>query len=108
MVPAGHREYKRREFCNDIPCFVQVELNKHQSGSEKYEKIRSICSEACQFTAQDFEDWLKRNRFSMFKDAQKVEFENVQESKDGKTTYGFHHWMMQNNIELAKEVGQRK
>ena len=65
MVPEGHREYKKREFCNDIPCFVQVELNKHQAGSEKYENVRKICSSACQFIADDFGDWLNQKSFKI-------------------------------------------
>jgi len=50
--------YKRREFCNDILCPVQVELNKLESGSENYEKVRRNCKTACRFTTYEFHHWL--------------------------------------------------
>ncbi len=103
MQPAGYREYKKREFCNDVPCFVQVELNKHAANSENYETVRKICSSACQFKADDFENWLGKHGFSMFRNGEKVGFESVKENKQGKTTWEFHHWMTQNNLILAKK-----
>ena len=33
MVPEGYVEYKRREFCKDVKCPVQVELNQQTEGS---------------------------------------------------------------------------
>ena len=54
----GFIEYKRREFCNDINCSVQIELNKLTSGSEEYEQIRKTCSTACLFTTWQFHHWL--------------------------------------------------
>ncbi len=39
----GFTDYKRREFCNDIECSVQIELNKQKEGSSEYEKTRNIC-----------------------------------------------------------------
>ena len=54
----GFIEYKRREFCNDVKCSVQVELNKLTSGSEEYEQIRKTCSTACLFTTWQFHHWL--------------------------------------------------
>jgi phage FluMu protein Com len=44
MSTEGFTEYKRREFCNDIKCPVQMELNQQQEKSEAYEKIRRTCS----------------------------------------------------------------
>ena len=54
----GFVDYKRREFCNDVKCSVQVELNKLTSGSEKYEQIRKTCSTGCLFTTWQFHHWL--------------------------------------------------
>ena len=51
-------EYRKREFCNDVACPVQLELNAHKEGSEEYEKIRKICKTNCKFTAHDFHYWL--------------------------------------------------
>jgi uncharacterized radical SAM superfamily Fe-S cluster-containing enzyme len=54
----GFIEYKRREFCNDIPCPIQVELNKLVPKSEEYEKVRMTCKTACKFTTYEFHHWL--------------------------------------------------
>jgi hypothetical protein len=58
MSLEGFVEYKRREFCNDIKCPVQVELNKLTSGSEEYEKIRQTCRTDCRYTTWQFHHWL--------------------------------------------------
>jgi hypothetical protein len=58
MALYGFVEYNRREYCNDIKCSIQVELNKHKEGSEEYEKIRKTCSSGCLFTTYQFHHWL--------------------------------------------------
>ncbi len=58
MSIEGYVDYKRREFCNDVECFVQLELNKLPSGSEKYEKVRKRCSNDCVYTTWQFHHWL--------------------------------------------------
>jgi hypothetical protein len=50
MPMKGYTDYKRREFCNDIKCSVQVNLNNQKEGSAEYEKIRDICKTACKYT----------------------------------------------------------
>ncbi|NIP40960.1 MAG: hypothetical protein GTN39_05590 [Candidatus Aenigmarchaeota archaeon] len=54
----GFVDYRKREFCNDVRCPVQVELNKQKEGSEEYERIRKTCSESCRFTTWQFHHWL--------------------------------------------------
>lgn len=54
----GYKEYKRREFCRDVECPVQGELNSVEEDSEEYEKIRQKCKENCQFSARQFHYWL--------------------------------------------------
>ena len=54
----GFIDYKRREFCDDVNCVVQVELNKLPAGSEAYEKIRKTCSTGCKYTTWEFHHWL--------------------------------------------------
>jgi hypothetical protein len=54
----GFIDYKRREFCNDVQCPVQVELNRLVSGSEEYEQVRKTCSTACRYTTWQFHHWL--------------------------------------------------
>ena len=54
----GYVDYKRREFCNDIKCPVQIDLNAETEGSEKYEEIRGICKTNCRYTTYEFHHWL--------------------------------------------------
>jgi hypothetical protein len=58
MSIEGFIEYKRREFCNDVQCPVQMKLNRLAEKSEEYEKIRQTCSTACVFTTWQFHHWL--------------------------------------------------
>jgi hypothetical protein len=58
MIPEGYVEYRRREFCKDIQCPVQVELNQQTEGSLQYEAMRKKCSCSCLFTTWQFHHWL--------------------------------------------------
>jgi hypothetical protein len=58
MEVPGFTEYKRREFCNDVKCPIQMELNKQQEKSEAYERIRRTCKNACFCTTYQFHHWL--------------------------------------------------
>ena len=54
----GFVEYKRREFCKDVKCPVQMELNKLTEASPPYEQTRQKCSSACLYTTWQFHHWL--------------------------------------------------
>ena len=54
----GYIDYKRREFCKDVKCPVQLELDAKEQCSEKYEKIRKICKTDCKYTTYQFHHWL--------------------------------------------------
>jgi hypothetical protein len=54
----GYIDYQRREFCKDVQCQVQMELDGQQEGSEVYEKIRQACKTNCRYTAYQFHHWL--------------------------------------------------
>lgn len=58
MIPEGYVEYRRREFCRDVRCPVQMELMSHAEGSPEYERVRRTCREACRYTAWQFHHWL--------------------------------------------------
>jgi len=58
MSLEGFVDYKRREFCNDVECPVQVKLNKLSEGSEEYEQIRKTCKTSCRYTTYEFHHWL--------------------------------------------------
>lgn len=58
MSIKGYTNYKRREFCKDVKCPVQIDLETKQPGSEEYENIRHICKEDCRYTTYQFHHWL--------------------------------------------------
>ncbi len=58
MSIKGYEDYKRREFCNDVQCFIQLELNSQEQESEKYEKTRNLCKSNCKYTTYQFHHWL--------------------------------------------------
>jgi hypothetical protein len=73
----GYREYRRREFCNDVRCPVQVELNRHAQGSENYEKIRAECKGVCRHTTHEFHKWLIEKGFLIVKKESSISGESV-------------------------------
>ena len=54
----GYIDYPRREFCKDVKCPVQVELETLAESSEGYEKLRAVCQTACRYTTYNFHHWL--------------------------------------------------
>jgi hypothetical protein len=58
MSIEGYVDYKRREFCKDIPCPVQMDLDRTKEGSAEYERIRNICKTNCRYTTYEFHHWL--------------------------------------------------
>lgn len=67
MAIEGFREYRKREFCNDIKCPVQIELSRHPQGSEEHERIRSACKDGCRHTTHEFHYWLIDRGFLIIK-----------------------------------------
>jgi hypothetical protein len=58
MTIEGFVEYKRREFCKDVKCPVQMELNRLAETSPAYEQTRQKCSSGCLYTTWQFHHWL--------------------------------------------------
>ncbi len=57
----GYIDYQRREFCKDVKCEVQTNLDNLEGakeGSEAYEEIRNICKNGCRYTTYQFHHWL--------------------------------------------------
>lgn len=54
----GFIEYRRREYCQDVRCPVQSDLEAQAPGSAEYERIRSACQKRCQHTTYEFHHWL--------------------------------------------------
>ena len=68
MAFKGFREYRKREFCNDIKCAMQMELNKLEAGSEAYEKLRKECGKGCRHSTHEFHYWLIEKGFLIVKE----------------------------------------
>jgi len=58
MSIKGYVDYKRREFCKDVKCPFQLELDAQKEGSFEYEKIRETCKTNCKYTTYQFHHWL--------------------------------------------------
>lgn len=58
MSIKGYIDYKRREFCKDVKCPVQLDLDAQKEGSFEYEKIRQTCKTNCRYTTYQFHHWL--------------------------------------------------
>jgi hypothetical protein len=54
----GYVDYQRREYCKDIRCPVQAELEACKEGSEAYRAVRDRCKQACVHTTYEFHHWL--------------------------------------------------
>jgi hypothetical protein len=67
MSTEGFTEYKRREFCKDVKCPVQMELEKQQEKSEAYESIRQTCKTTCRYTTYQFHHWLIEKGYLILK-----------------------------------------
>ncbi len=63
----GYIDYQSREFCKDVKCPVQSELNALEKGSDGYERMRQTCSSGCRFTTWDFHDWLMDKGYSIIR-----------------------------------------
>jgi hypothetical protein len=58
MSIEGYIEYQRREYCKDVRCPVQLNLDNQAVGSDEYESIRGICQTDCRRTTYEFHHWL--------------------------------------------------
>jgi len=64
----GFIDYKRREFCKDVRCPVQLELDAQEQGLDEYEKIREICKTGCKYTTYQFHHWLIEKGYLIVRD----------------------------------------
>ncbi|MBU3967010.1 MAG: hypothetical protein KKG76_06525 [Euryarchaeota archaeon] len=58
MPIEGFVEYKRREYCNDVECPIQMIMNQKEQDSAEYNEMRDICKEHCLHTTYEFHHWL--------------------------------------------------
>lgn len=67
MAIDGYIEYKRREYCKDVKCPVQLQMNSQVSGQEKYEQLRQTCRTNCLHTTWEFHHWLIEKNYLILK-----------------------------------------
>ncbi|MGR3220283.1 MAG: hypothetical protein ACUZ8H_10770 [Candidatus Anammoxibacter sp.] len=67
MAMEGYTDYKRREYCKDIRCEIQLDLDSQEEGSGQYEKVRDICKTACKHTTYEFHQWLINHDYLVVK-----------------------------------------
>jgi len=67
MAIEGYADYKRREYCKDVECPVQLIMNKKKEGTPEYEELRGICKNKCIHTTYEFHHWLIENGFLVVK-----------------------------------------
>ena len=67
MIPPGYVEYKKRTFCKDVKCPIQLKLNELDEGSDEYQEIRKTCTTACRYTTWQFHHWLIENGYLVIK-----------------------------------------
>jgi hypothetical protein len=67
----GYTDYKRREYCHDVKCPVQVLLDKEEEKSAGYEEIRGICASFCLHSTHEFHKWLLEKGYLIVRPEQK-------------------------------------
>ena len=71
MPIEGYTDYKRREFCKDVQCMTQMDLDRMKEGSSGYEEIRKRCKEDCIYTTYQFHHWLIEQGYLVVKPIKK-------------------------------------
>ena len=71
MAIPGHVEYQRREFCKDIQCPIQRQLDRCKAGTPDYDEFRSICQTDCIHTTYEFHHWLIEHGYEVVRPAGK-------------------------------------
>ncbi len=74
IVPSkGFVEYRRREYCNDIECPLQIILNRKEQDSDDYNELRLICQKNCMHTTYEFHHWLIEKGYLIVRPIKKQE-----------------------------------
>ncbi|MBN1544166.1 hypothetical protein JW898_01755 [Candidatus Woesearchaeota archaeon] len=91
----GEEHYKSREFCRDIGCEVQQELDKYEKENPMYEVRKTECVGNCRYTREDFMIWLNSNGYTL-----KGKTDEIFASG---TAHQFHEWLQKHGVEIAKK-----
>lgn len=71
----GYIDYQRREYCKDVKCPVQLDLDAQEEGSAEYDRIRNICKADCRHTTYEFHHWLISKGYLVVRSAAKADRE---------------------------------
>jgi hypothetical protein len=98
--------YQSREFCKDVRCAVQVELDRlsdlNKAGTV-YESIRSLCKSNCRYTKEDFRRWLESQGYRL-ETADGRDASLTGDGGHGKmTAYEFHDQLIKNGIDIVRD-----
>jgi len=63
----GYTDYQRREYCKDVRCPIQLDLESKKEGSAEYDTVRNICKISCKHTTCEFHHWLIDNGYLLVK-----------------------------------------
>ena len=77
MSIEGYVDYKRREFCKDVKCPVQLKLDAQKEGSQEYEKIRQTCKGSCRYTTYQFHHWLIGKGYLIVRSEKEDQLKNI-------------------------------
>ena len=72
MSIEGYIDYQRREYCKDIKCPIQMELDKQPPDSNEYEQTRQKCKSACIKSTYEFHHWLIGKGYLIIRPTQEV------------------------------------
>ena len=67
----GYTDYKRREYCNDVKCPIQLLLKEEVEKSPRYEEIRAICASSCIHSTHEFHRWLTEKGYLILRPEQR-------------------------------------
>ena len=71
MSIEGYIDYQRREYCKDVKCSTQLQLEALPQGSEEYEQVRGSCRSNCLHTTHEFHYWLIEKGYLIVRPAPK-------------------------------------
>lgn len=66
----GYTDYKRREYCREVRCPIQMLLNREVEQSPKYDEIRAICTSGCLHSTHEFHRWLTEKGYLIVRPGQ--------------------------------------
>ncbi len=97
----GIVEYQSREYCKDVKCPYQLELNRMQKDTPEYDEFKIQCQEECAHTRLDFMQWLVGHDYKI----QGLD-KSSQVFCSAKTAYEFHDWLKKEGMRILKKNGK--